>query len=319
MCGTAAEVSAVNSVDDRPIPCPGPMTTAIADGVRQGRARPGRPVQGLGRAVSSDAGDAGELPGRRSRSSTRRCATARSSRASRSPSRTSCGRRAARLARRAPGSRAATRRPTRRTRSSSGARRTELTLETADAGGLRLHPPPGRQGRRRPHAARRSSTPAPRRCASSARAGTSTSPRPCGTTLDEGVAMVGETVAFLKARRPAGVLRRRALLRRLQGQPRVRPARARGGRHQRRRLRRAVRHQRRLAAPRGAAHHRRGRTPTSAPTSSSASTPRTTPAARWPTRSPPCSAGPPSVQGTVNGYGERTGNANLMTCIPNLS
>ncbi len=29
--GTAAEVSAVNSVDDRPIPCPGPMTQAIAD------------------------------------------------------------------------------------------------------------------------------------------------------------------------------------------------------------------------------------------------------------------------------------------------
>ena len=30
VCGTAAEVSSVNSVDDRPIPCPGPMTTAIA-------------------------------------------------------------------------------------------------------------------------------------------------------------------------------------------------------------------------------------------------------------------------------------------------
>ena len=30
VCGTAAEVSAVNSVDDRPVPCPGPMTTAIA-------------------------------------------------------------------------------------------------------------------------------------------------------------------------------------------------------------------------------------------------------------------------------------------------
>jgi branched-chain amino acid aminotransferase len=30
VCGTAAEVSAVNSVDDRPIPCPGPMTTEIA-------------------------------------------------------------------------------------------------------------------------------------------------------------------------------------------------------------------------------------------------------------------------------------------------
>ncbi len=31
VCGTAAEVSAVNEVDDRPIACPGPITTAIAD------------------------------------------------------------------------------------------------------------------------------------------------------------------------------------------------------------------------------------------------------------------------------------------------
>ncbi len=31
VCGTAAEVSAVNSVDDRPIPCPGPMTSRIAE------------------------------------------------------------------------------------------------------------------------------------------------------------------------------------------------------------------------------------------------------------------------------------------------
>ncbi len=30
VCGTAAEVSAVNSVDDRALPCPGPMTQAIA-------------------------------------------------------------------------------------------------------------------------------------------------------------------------------------------------------------------------------------------------------------------------------------------------
>ena len=30
VCGTAAEVSAVNSVDDRSIPCPGPRTTVIA-------------------------------------------------------------------------------------------------------------------------------------------------------------------------------------------------------------------------------------------------------------------------------------------------
>jgi branched-chain amino acid aminotransferase len=31
VCGTAAEVSSVNSVDDRLIPCPGPMTQAIAE------------------------------------------------------------------------------------------------------------------------------------------------------------------------------------------------------------------------------------------------------------------------------------------------
>ena len=30
VCGTAAEVSAVNSVDDRSIPCPGEITSAIA-------------------------------------------------------------------------------------------------------------------------------------------------------------------------------------------------------------------------------------------------------------------------------------------------
>ncbi|MEM8748158.1 MAG: branched-chain amino acid transaminase, partial [Actinomycetota bacterium] len=31
VCGTAAEVSSVNSVDDRELPCPGPMTMAIAE------------------------------------------------------------------------------------------------------------------------------------------------------------------------------------------------------------------------------------------------------------------------------------------------
>ena len=31
VCGTAAEVSSINSVDDRSIPCPGPMTSAIAE------------------------------------------------------------------------------------------------------------------------------------------------------------------------------------------------------------------------------------------------------------------------------------------------
>ena len=40
VCGTAAEVSAVNSVDDRTIPCPGPMTRVIAE--EYGKAVRGR-------------------------------------------------------------------------------------------------------------------------------------------------------------------------------------------------------------------------------------------------------------------------------------
>jgi branched-chain amino acid aminotransferase len=35
VCGTAAEVTPVNSVDDRSIPCPGPITNAIADEFRR--------------------------------------------------------------------------------------------------------------------------------------------------------------------------------------------------------------------------------------------------------------------------------------------
>jgi branched-chain amino acid aminotransferase len=45
VCGTAAEVSSVNSVDDRAIPCPGPKTKAIAE-VYAHRARPGSQVRG---------------------------------------------------------------------------------------------------------------------------------------------------------------------------------------------------------------------------------------------------------------------------------
>ena len=45
VCGTAAEVSAVNSVDDRAIPCPGPMTQGDRRRVRQGGPRPDRQVQ----------------------------------------------------------------------------------------------------------------------------------------------------------------------------------------------------------------------------------------------------------------------------------
>src|SRR6201996_6137777 len=43
-----------------------------------------------------------------------------------------------------------------------------------------------------------------------------------------------------------------------------------------------------------------------------------TPAVAWPTRPPRGWRGAPHVQGTMNGYGERCGNANLISIIPNL-
>ena len=53
VCGTAAEVTPVSSVDDRAVPVPGPDDEGDHGGVRQGRPRPGRPLQGLGRACLS--------------------------------------------------------------------------------------------------------------------------------------------------------------------------------------------------------------------------------------------------------------------------
>ena len=92
--------------------------------------------------------------------------------------------------------------------------------------------------------------------------------------------------------RPAGARRHGALLRRLQGQPRVLAAGPRGGGRQGRQPRRAVRHQRRVAAPRDRRDRRRRARPRRRATSRSASTATTTPAAPSPTRWPPCSPAP---------------------------
>ena len=54
------------------------------------------------------------------------------------------------------------------------------------------------------------------------------------------------------------------------------------------------------------------------PASGSASTATTTPAARSPTPWPPSTPAPRHVQGTINGYGERTGNADLVSVVANL-
>ena len=271
MCGTAAEVSAVNSVDDRDIPCPGPMTTAIAaEYAKAVRGQVDRYKDWVEHVALNAPvrGRTGRRPGAarlRSRSSTRRCATAPSSRASRSPSRTSCA---------SPSSSTGSashwieggypqanpkdeeffrRAPHRAARS---------TTSTLVAFGSTRRP--HGQGRRRPDAAPPWSAPAPRTVCIVGKSWDFHVTEALRTTLDEGVAMVGDSVALPEGRGPAGLLRRRALLRRLQGQPRVRAAGARGGGRQRRRLPGAVRHQRRLAAPRGAAHHRARSSPTSA-------------------------------------------------------
>ena len=130
------------------------------------------------------------------------------------------------------------------------------------------------------------------RCASSASAGTTTSPRRCGPTLDEGVAMVARLGRVPARPGPSGVLRRRALLRRLQAQPRVQPAGARGRGHGRGRpasccaTPTAARCPSRSSAIVGEVVDYFGTT------SASACTCTTTPAAAWPTRWPACGAAP---------------------------
>ena len=115
----------------------------------------------------------------------------------------------------------------------------------------------------------------------------------------------------------AGVPRRRALLRRLPRQPRLRPRGAPHGVRGRRRGGRAVRHQRRHAA-------RLGR-PTSCTTWSRRPASRVgihchndTGCAVANTLAA-VDAGATHVQGTLNGYGERTGNADLVAWWPTSS
>ena len=100
--------------------------------------------------------------------------------------------------------------------------------------------------------------------------------------------------------------------------PRLRAGLPARGRRGGRRARRAVRHQRRRRCP--------ARSPRRSPTSSRRCDgvarrhplPQRRRAAAWPTRWPPSRPGATQVQGTMNGVGERTGNANLVTIIANL-
>ena len=129
--------------------------------------------------------------------------------------------------------------------------------------------------------------------------------------------MVADTVALPRRARAAGLRRLRALLRRLPARPRLRRRAAASARS------RPARRVGVLCDTNG------GMLPTDiheivAPTCwraaacGWASTARTTPAARWPTALAAVEAGVTHVQCTANGYGERTGNADLFVVVANL-
>ena len=177
VCGTAAEVSAVNSVDDRSIPCPGRETAGDRRGVREGRPRPDRPSTRTGASMStSDADRSSDPPGtsRDLRHDAARRRAARGHLADRR--RQAAHRRAARLARRRlHRGRLAGLEPEGRRALPAGADRAAPRDEHARR--VRHDPAGQGQGRLRRHAAPPGRGRHRRRSASSASAGTTTCSR----------------------------------------------------------------------------------------------------------------------------------------------
>ena len=211
-------------------------------------------------------------------------------------------------------SRAAGPAPTPRTPSSSRGPRHELHAAQRHPRGVRRHPPGRRVAPPTTRWCARCSTPGAPVVTLVAKSHVRHVETALRTTRAENLAMVRDTVALPARRGAAGVPGRRALLRRLRRRPRLR---ARGACAPRPR---PAPRSSRCATPTAACcppqvadvvrrrprRHRRAR---------SASTATTTPAARSPTRSPRSTPGATHVQGTVNGYGERTGNADLLTVV----
>ena len=130
--------------------------------------------------------------------------------------------------------------------------------------------------------------------------------------------MIAESVAFLRRGGQARRLRRRALLRRLPRRPRLRAGLpARGGRRGRRDGR-PLRHQRLVAAAAGRRGDRGGASPPSATASRVGIHCHNDAECGVANTLAAVEAGARQVQGTMNGVGERTGNANLVSIIANL-
>ncbi len=138
------------------------------------------------------------------------------------------------------------------------------------------------------------SRPARRSSPSSARPGTSTSSARSASRNEENLVLISETVRYLNRSRQGSGLRRRALLRRLHRQPRLRPAHPRSRPQGRRRRALPLRHQRR--------HAHQPRSPKSSPRSaaasmaSSASTLTTIATSPWPIPWPRSKPAPPTCR-----------------------
>ena len=156
-----------------------------------------------------------------------------------------------------------------------------------------------------------SSTPTRRSSRSSARRGCCTSREVLQTTPDENLAMIEDTVRLLKQHGKFVVYDAEHCVRRLQGRTGVRARDLAGRRARRRRRRHAVRHQRRIAAGRDRGDHARR----SARTLKTALGIHTHDDIGLGVANALAAleAGATHVQGTINGYGERTGNCNLTS------
>ena len=196
---------------------------------------------------------------------------------------------------------------------------TELQLDHVDAGRVRLDPPAEGQGRRRRHAAQPArrrhvggvhrrqelGLPRARGAADDARRGRGDDRRLASSSSPaHGRRVLVDMEHFFDGYKRNPEFSLRAL-----------EAAVVNGRQPPR----AVRHQRRLAAPRGRA--RSSATCTrhvGDDVDRSASTATTTPGCAVANSMAAVRAGAGHVQGTLNGLGERTGNCNLTTVIPNL-
>ena len=153
----------------------------------------------------------------------------------------------------------------------------------------------------------------------------STSPRPGTiTSMSRSAARSRRTSKHRRQREGGGRLgprgdgRLRAFLRRLQGQPEICACSARRPRSTPARAGRCCATPTAARCPHEVERIVGEVAPRHSGRASSASTPTTTPATRSPIRSRPIRAGARQVQGTLNGLGERCGNANLVTLIPTL-